>query len=77
MLARWPRCNLNYPGCTTESTEDDHVIPKSQGGSDGLDNRRGACAHCHDIKSRREAAAARRAIGAKGRHPRERHPGLL
>jgi 5-methylcytosine-specific restriction protein A len=54
-----PTCYLHYPGCTIASTEDDHVIPVSQGGSDDLSNRRGACHHCHQIKSQREAAAAR------------------
>lgn len=59
VLRRWPVCYLQYPGCTQVSTEDDHVIPKGKGGSDDLANRRGACHHCHGIKSRREAAEAR------------------
>lgn len=73
VLAAWPICYLQYPGCTTVATEDDHVIPLSQGGSDSLDNRRGACRQCHRIKSQREAAAGRR---TKRGRPTERHPGL-
>jgi len=74
VLAAWPTCHLRYPGCTIVSTDDDHVIPKSQDGSDDLANRRGACHHCHRIKSQRESAAGR----ARGRQrATERHPGLL
>lgn len=63
VLAASPTCYLGYAGCTTESTEDDHVIPLSQGGSNDLSNRRGACANCHGIKSRREAARSKRKPG--------------
>lgn len=72
VLTGWPTCYLRYPGCTGTSTEDDHVIPKWRGGSDDLTNRRGACHHCHGIKSRREAAEAK-----QSRHQRrtEPHPG--
>jgi 5-methylcytosine-specific restriction protein A len=74
ILGMWPLCHLRYPGCTTFSTEDDHVIPVSQGGSDDLTNRRGACHHCHRIKSQREAATGRR----QRRSPTDsRHPGLI
>jgi 5-methylcytosine-specific restriction endonuclease McrA len=61
VLEQHPRCHLGYEGCTLVATEDDHVIPKWRGGSDDLGNRRGACHHCHAIKSRREAAEARAA----------------
>jgi 5-methylcytosine-specific restriction protein A len=60
VLNAWPHCYLGYEGCTVRSTEDDHVIPKGEGGTDDLSNRRGACRHCHKIKSQREAARARR-----------------
>lgn len=73
VLRYWPHCYLRYPGCTTVSTEDDHVIPLSQGGSDHWDNHRGACAHCHQLKTQREAQAAR----PTRRRPVEKHPGLL
>jgi 5-methylcytosine-specific restriction protein A len=59
VLADNPTCYLRYPGCIGVATEDDHVIPISQGGSDDLTNRSGACAHCHRIKSQREAAIGR------------------
>ena len=55
VLAMWPHCYLREKGCTITSTEDDHIIPRSQGGGDELTNRRGACASCHRRKSQREA----------------------
>ena len=73
VLATWPTCYLAYPGCTGISTEDDHVIPLSQGGTLALTNRRGACHHCHRIKSQREAAAGRTAKRGRTAEP---HPGL-
>lgn len=69
VLRRWPTCHLRYEGCTGIATEDDHVIPLSQGGSDDLANRRGACAHCHRIKSQREAAEARATVAIWERPP--------
>ena len=73
VLTLWPSCYLRYPGCLVNSTEDDHVIPLSQGGGDELANHRGACKHCHRIKSQREAAAGQ----VSRRRPAEKHPGLL
>lgn len=61
VLKHWPTCYLRYEGCTGLATQDDHVIPVWQGGSNDLSNRRGACANCHRIKSQREATEARRA----------------
>jgi 5-methylcytosine-specific restriction enzyme A len=55
VLRRWPICYLQYDGCTLTATEDDHVTPLAHGGTDDLSNRRGACHHCHQIKSRRES----------------------
>jgi 5-methylcytosine-specific restriction protein A len=73
ILARDPVCYLRYAGCTGTSTEEDHVIPLSRGGDRwSYSNRRGACHHCHGIKTRTEAQAAR---SAKTRRPTERHPG--
>ncbi|MGI9091555.1 MAG: HNH endonuclease [Gemmatimonadaceae bacterium] len=72
VLHRDPTCYLHYDGCTVTSTDDDHVIPLSQGGTDSLDNRRGACQHCHNIKTQTEALAARPRLH---RQP-EPHPGL-
>lgn len=76
VLAAWPTCYLQYDCCTRVSTEDDHVIPLSQGGSDDLSNRRGACGPCHRRKSQREAAEGRARAADRRRHPVERHPGL-
>lgn len=79
ILARDRTCYLQYAGCTITATEDDHVIPLSAGGIDTPDtiaNRRGACHHCHRIKSQQEAAAARRRQAATSKHPVEPHPGL-
>jgi 5-methylcytosine-specific restriction protein A len=73
VLTMWPHCYLQYPGCTGTSTEDDHVVPFSQGGTDHLTNRRGACHHCHQTKTLQEAATGRR----RRRNPTEPpHPGL-
>lgn len=37
----------------------DHVIPKSQGGTDDRSNLRGACKECHDERSKAQAARGR------------------
>ncbi len=68
-----PACTAH--GCTRPSTEDDHVVPVAEGGSDYLSNRRGICSPCHAVKSRAEAArgAARRSA----RRTPPPHPGLL
>ena len=39
----------------------DHVVPKSQGGGNGLENLRDLCHACHAAKTAAESAAARRA----------------
>jgi 5-methylcytosine-specific restriction protein A len=61
VLSRDLSCYLKYQGCTGASEEADHVVPLWRGGSPGIENQRGACARCHGIKSRREAAEARAA----------------
>lgn len=74
ILRRDPVCYLRYDGCTITSTIEDHVIPLSAGGDRwSYTNRRGACTHCHSIKTQAEAAAAR---AAKRHRPTEPHPGL-
>jgi 5-methylcytosine-specific restriction endonuclease McrA len=74
ILQRDPLCYLQYAGCTGMATEEDHVTPLAQGGDRwSYSNRRGACHHCHAIKTARESAQARR---TRGRRPDERHPGL-
>ncbi len=62
-------------GCGGPSTEDDHVVPLAEGGSNGLDNRRGVCSPCHAVKSKAEA---KRGIDRRSaRRAPLRHPGLL
>lgn len=73
ILERDPICYLRYEGCTTTSTEEDHVIPLHKGGDRwSYSNRRGACHHCHAIKTGREAQAAR----LSPRRAALKHPGL-
>jgi len=76
VLRRYPTCHIAGPHCTTLSTEDDHVTPLSQGGTDHMDNRRGACTTCHREKSQQEAATGATRWHAGARHPVEQHPGL-
>lgn len=42
-------------GRTTVGTDCDHIVPKSQGGSDDPSNLEMKCRACHDAKSRRES----------------------
>ena len=42
-------CGLNFKD--GDLIEDDHIIPKSRGGSDKLDNRQLLHRHCHDVKT--------------------------
>ena len=67
-----PQCTPT--GCTRPSTDDDHIIPRSEGGTDHRGNRRGVCHPCHEHKSRQEAARGRRRLSTK--RPTEKHPGL-
>lgn len=43
-------------GVVTYGNEVDHVIPKSQGGTDDLENLQTICKDCHDEKTRRESS---------------------
>jgi 5-methylcytosine-specific restriction enzyme A len=38
----------------------DHVVPKSLGGEDSLENLRGICRRCHEVKTSREGREAQR-----------------
>jgi len=78
ILRRDPTCQLRRPGCTGRSTEADHVVPRSRGGSDDVDNGRGVCGSCHQAVTQEQAAAGRREVAAKRLHPAARrpHPGL-
>ena len=48
----------NDPVCTgckrAIATEVDHILRKSEGGSDGLNNLQGLCSECHKTKTLRE-----------------------
>ena len=58
--ARDRTCQLRYPGCTGNADEADHIHNIKSGGQRySLTNGQGACTHCHGIKTRREAQAAR------------------
>lgn len=54
-----PGCDFCETGCKFTATQDDHIVPRSQGGSDDLSNRRGLCGPCHQVKTLAEARAAR------------------
>lgn len=41
------RCQLRLPPCTITATEVDHILPRSVGGTDDLDNLRAVCHRCH------------------------------
>lgn len=56
VLAEEPRCRL----CGQRSTTVDHIVSRAQGGSDARGNLRGLCAACHQAKTGRESARARR-----------------
>lgn len=78
VLDRDPTCKCNGcrqctpTGCARPSTDDDHITPVSQGGTDDLANHRGLCHPCHVVKSQAEAAHARH---RPSRRPIQRHPG--
>ncbi len=74
VLGRDPICYLQLAGCTQISTIDEHVIGRAAGGTDSLDNRRGACAACNEAKRQGEALAGRRT--ATKTRAAEKHPGL-
>jgi 5-methylcytosine-specific restriction protein A len=45
--------------CGALASQVDHVIPLSEGGSDGMENRRAICDPCHAEKTARESARGR------------------
>lgn len=77
------RCNTIDPNvCTGYIQEYDHVVNVKTLGiarADANDpgNIQGLCTPCHKVKTQREARAAAAARSARGRHPVERHPGLI
>jgi 5-methylcytosine-specific restriction protein A len=42
-------------GRTSVGTQVDHIVPKSQGGSDDDGNLQCICSECHRVKSSRES----------------------
>lgn len=54
-----------------ESCQIDHIVRRSDGGTDKRENLQALCAYCHDQKTRAENAA--NPIGALARLARERH----
>ena len=76
ILTRDPACRLHLPGCTTVSTQADHITPTSLGGSHDQANGRGVCASCHQQATNEQSATARRASLARARYPKAKPPGL-
>jgi 5-methylcytosine-specific restriction protein A len=76
ILRRDPHCRIRLEGCTTVSTEADHVVPTSEGGSHSVGNGQGACASCHAKRTQQQAARARARQRARLIRRPQRHPGL-
>ena len=47
-------------GITTAFDEVDHILPKSRGGTDNIDNLQCICRACHKVKTGREGAGVGR-----------------
>ena len=58
--------------CTKPSTEADHIIQPSHGGTDHPSNGQGLCHQCHVWRTERQAHAGR----PRQARPPEPHPGL-
>lgn len=54
VLLRDPICKRCH---TQPSTRADHIVPRSQGGSDEMSNLQGLCVVCHNRKSGSESEA--------------------
>lgn len=44
-----------WPGCPEAASDVDHIVPRSEGGTDDEDNLQGLCKHHHGIKTRQES----------------------
>jgi 5-methylcytosine-specific restriction protein A len=60
VLREEPLCRACLPRVTAASTVD-HIVPKSEGGSDDRSNLRALCRECHARKSSAEGRRARTA----------------
>jgi 5-methylcytosine-specific restriction protein A len=62
VLVEEPACRV----CGAPSTDVDHIVPRSLGGTDDRSNLRGLCRRCHQTKTGKEgahaAAAARKPL---------------
>jgi 5-methylcytosine-specific restriction protein A len=67
-------CRACGNGCTRASTDADHIVEVSDGGSHDEANGQGLCHPCHTSKTTAHAARARRKA-SPNRRP-EQHPGL-
>jgi len=47
VLKEEPTCALRLPGCTVVSTDCDHIVSRSRGGTNVRSNLRGVCHSCH------------------------------
>jgi 5-methylcytosine-specific restriction protein A len=56
---RWLCLECLRNGIYTSATEVDHIIPRSQGGSDDLSNLQSLCHECHKRKTYSESAGKR------------------
>ena len=56
ILKRDPICNICHKA---KATTVDHIVPRSEGGTDDDSNLAGACQPCHDRKSQAEANRGR------------------
>lgn len=45
------QCQIQGPNCLGTATQPDHIVPKSQGGSDMMSNLRAACQPCNSARS--------------------------
>jgi 5-methylcytosine-specific restriction protein A len=63
-------CGLCQPclhtGAVTRASTVDHIVPKSENGTDDDDNLQAICDPCHSAKTALEAARARRRAGSSG-----------
>jgi len=61
VLAEEPLCRLCLEaGRVTPTTIADHIVPLADGGASDRYNYQGLCRPCHDLKTARESARARR-----------------